>query len=415
MYLTWLLLLLPTFRVDPACGSRAAVLPPPKQGLERLADVLGRQNAQLEAAMEELRGDLELAHEQHHKLASSIQKQQQRDRQWLREVDEKARLLLSSGGSGSSSSSSSSGGGGGEGPLWPTTSGSTQQQQRRGLSSSDASCEGPLSGPQLVVNGLCSCEGGFLVGGRNITHELDRLSTTAATSGPITPVVENRTLSSVNVSGVYTVQGFGSGNFSAYLDVDTEFDKVWLKIMGVDDLGSEYKSCASAAGSLPLTHNASWNSARLQDFMPSVTKEDLKAVRFHCSTLRHTRIVDFFTQNNWQKQSAIDGGASGNAASYWTSGYTQYSRHTANLPAATVLVGSSHNSAYTLSAEPGFFMTFPFYKQAANYYTACGYAGESGDNWGCDDYFTRTRVYDTRHHAWVEFANPDSVRVWPTN
>ena len=118
--------------------------------LHELVDVVVEQNAQLTAAAQELKTELSLLQQELDALVASTTAQHTEQAQRRLEFAEKLDVLLS-------------------GQRLPTGASS----QRRSLSSD--TCSDP-AGPQLVVDGICSCTGGLLVEGRNITDELDELN-----------------------------------------------------------------------------------------------------------------------------------------------------------------------------------------------------------------------------------------------
>eukprot|EP00750_Incisomonas_marina_P024678 INCI5139.24.p1 GENE.INCI5139.24~~INCI5139.24.p1 ORF type:complete len:488 (+),score=59.76 INCI5139.24:219-1682(+) len=120
-----------------------------EEDLRRLVAVLVEQNTQLTAAADGIRADLSQLQQQHGALVASTTAQRHEHALWQREATAKLQSLV-----------------GGRRLSAPVSA------QRRGLSS--GTCADP-SGPRLLVDGVCSCTGGLLVEGRNVTAELDDL------------------------------------------------------------------------------------------------------------------------------------------------------------------------------------------------------------------------------------------------
>ena len=117
--------------------------------LRGLVDVLTERHTQLEATIDELRTDFSDLNDKYDDLVASTAAQSHERAQWQRETTEKLQSLA--------------------GRRRLTSAASTQ---RRGLSAD--TCGDP-GGPTLLVEGVCSCTGGLLVEGRNVTKELNSM------------------------------------------------------------------------------------------------------------------------------------------------------------------------------------------------------------------------------------------------
>jgi hypothetical protein len=86
----------------------------------------------------------------------------------LEGLDTLAAALIGSGGAGD--------GGGGGGVVDVPPQETPPPDGGRALVGVDSECSGGSSGPRLLVNGVCSCAAGLVVGGRSVLEELDVLN-----------------------------------------------------------------------------------------------------------------------------------------------------------------------------------------------------------------------------------------------
>lgn len=133
--------------------------------LRRVADVLEEQQTLTVATIDRARADLSDLQKKLDGLVASTAIRHQRRAKWHRDTAVKIELLVAR-----------------------RRVASAISTQRRGLSSSYYTCDEPSTSHLLVVDGVCSCTGGLLVEGRNVTKELDafqmvsRDSSTAVTT-----------------------------------------------------------------------------------------------------------------------------------------------------------------------------------------------------------------------------------------
>eukprot|EP00750_Incisomonas_marina_P001807 INCI11675.1.p1 GENE.INCI11675.1~~INCI11675.1.p1 ORF type:complete len:454 (+),score=62.85 INCI11675.1:147-1508(+) len=184
--------------------------------LRGLVDVLVERNTKLMATIDALRTDLSDLKEKYDALVASTTAQRHEEAQWQRETTEKLQSLA------------------GRRRLSSAVS-----TQRRGLSSD--TCGDP-SGPALLVEGVCSCTGGLLVEGRNVTAELDELAT--ALELFVNPELCNRTED--GCTGV-TISGFSGTVFCTNSSSCSKatFSEVAGVICGADD-DHEGNACQDA-------------------------------------------------------------------------------------------------------------------------------------------------------------------------
>ena len=143
-----------------------------------LVDAIVQQSKQLSSKVDGLRTELSQLQRDHKQLQHIHDANEQKYERWRRETNAKLQSLV----------------GGGRRRL----SSSAVSTRRRGLSSADA-CSDP-SGPQLLVEGVCSCTGGFLVEGRNITKALDSLLQSTITTRSTATSASTSTATSTSTS-----------------------------------------------------------------------------------------------------------------------------------------------------------------------------------------------------------------------
>ena len=150
---------------------------------------------------------------------------------------------------------------------------------------------------------------------------------------------------------------------------------------------------------LAYNHKAGVNNALVSKTAPSsptegyshvwledlgLTASDVESVKFYCKTSAHSRVMHFSSSTDWVKNAIVTGTYAGNQVSYWTSGTTKFSDHTANLPDATDLAGYNDltNAIFYLSNTYHWGMKI------------------QGSRWECDDFARNTA--DTLHQIWFK-------------
>jgi len=136
--------------------------------LRGLIGVLTEQQTQLKATIDQLRTGFTNLKEKYDTLVASTTAQHHAEAQWQRETTEHLQSLA--------------------GRRRLTSAVSTK---RRRLSSD--TCGDP-NGPELRVEGVCSCTGGLSVQGRNVTRELDLLQQRQPTTPEVTTSMSTTTL-----------------------------------------------------------------------------------------------------------------------------------------------------------------------------------------------------------------------------
>mmetsp|Transcript_29968 Transcript_29968/g.56547 ORF Transcript_29968/g.56547 Transcript_29968/m.56547 type:complete len:234 (+) Transcript_29968:2-703(+) len=138
---------------------------------------------------------------------------------------------------------------------------------------------------------------------------------------------------------------------------------------------------------LPTSPTIGYSHWHLGSALGYTSADDILDMRFYCSTSRHSRVIHFKTANRIVRGVAISGTfASGNSASYWNSGWTALSNHSANLPASTTS-GNTH----------GAFHEHPFY--AGGHWSIYSTYAE------CDDTSTSGT---SSHQVWARLVGPPS-------
>ena len=128
------------------------------------------QNARLAAAADELRAGLSQVRTQQADCVGAAASRRLDRAQWQRKTTAKLHALVEGGGRRRASVA---------GAADATAAAAVAAQaQKRDLSSAGTCAESP--GARLLVGGACSCTGGLLVQGRNLTQELDALVMSAA-------------------------------------------------------------------------------------------------------------------------------------------------------------------------------------------------------------------------------------------
>jgi len=146
----------------------------------------------------------------------------------------------------------------------------------------------------------------------------------------------------------------------------------WMLLLAYNHIGGENN--ALNPGTVPTSPTTSYSHVWLNDL--SLTSSDVDSVRFYCTSSSHSRVMHFSVNNAWIKSSIVTGSASGNSISYWTSGTTKFSDHTANIPDQANAIFSEND-----------LLKFPFYYNDSPNSLLYGMRAY-GHRFACDDYPT---------------------------
>jgi len=132
----------------------------------------------------------------------------------------------------------------------------------------------------------------------------------------------------------------------------------------------------------PSSPTEGYSHVWLEDL--GLTASDVESVKFYCKTSAHSRVMHFSSSTDWVKNAIVTGTYAGNQVSYWTSGTTKFSDHTANLPDATDIAGYNDltNAIFYLGNTYHWGMKI------------------QGSRWECDDFARNTA--DTLHQIWFK-------------
>jgi len=178
--------------------------------LRGLVAVLVEQTNQLQQELSQIRNAYDTLQQDSVQLQQKHATHERKYARWQREINKKINSWV----------------GGGRRHLSNATS-----TRRRGLSSSSTCSD--ASSPQLLVEGVCSCTGGLLVAGRNVTEELD-----AATIASTTP---ETTTTTPTECGVAVQSGVMSSDFintphTANIALSPDAKHVFVTGFGSDSL-----------------------------------------------------------------------------------------------------------------------------------------------------------------------------------
>lgn len=198
----------------------------------------------------------------------------------------------------------------------------------------------------------------------------------------------------ITTSGTYLIYPYSaspSTSFTVYCDQSTDGGG-WMLTYAYNHVGGA--NDALVRGTIPTDPSSGYSHVDVGTIYGSggYTEADIESVRFYCTSSLHNRVVHFKTSAAFQRGPAWDSDLSGNAASFWSSGFTALGEHTAYLPSWT------DGGFSTLS---GGLWDFPFYRGAAYHW---GIRGE-GTRWECDDW-ANNAAYSTQHLIYVRMACP---------
>ena len=224
--------------------------------LRGVVEALLEQHAQLTAAAEVLGTDISRLQQKHDELVVSTAKQHQKHTQWHQDTAAQLETLAAAGKKSRLATAPS-------------------LTQRRDLSSDDA-CGDP-SGPQLLVEGVCSCAGGLLVEGRNVTKELDVLAKEFAptsTAAPTTMLATTAEATTTTRSFLYADYSANGGQRCEQIDGASyitsealcELAASWLSLSDQDARvetvqGSYPVGCYWYSGELLFNRRTTWSGA----------------------------------------------------------------------------------------------------------------------------------------------------------
>jgi hypothetical protein len=179
---------------------------------------------------------------------------------------------------------------------------------------------------------------------------------------------------------------------SEMLETMYEDDDGWLLLLAYNHLATDESIFTS--GKPPQSPTEGNSHVWLNDL--GLTANDVESVRFYCKTSKHNRVVHFSVNNDWIKSVVTTGSASGNSASYWTSGNTKFGDHTAYIP---------DEANYFSTTD---LLSWPFYKGYYYHWSIGGLDTYEGNRWECDDMVGRNSLGDTTHQIWFKRSPPSS-------
>jgi hypothetical protein len=183
---------------------------------------------------------------------------------------------------------------------------------------------------------------------------------------------------------------------SEMLETMYEDDDGWLLLLAYNHLATDESIFTS--GKPPQSPTEGNSHVWLNDL--GLTANDVESVRFYCKTSKHNRVVHFSVNNDWIKSVVTTGSASGNSASYWTSGNTKFGDHTAYIP---------DEANYFSTTD---LLSWPFYKGYYYHWSIGGLDTGEGNRWECDDMVGRNSLGDTTHQIWFKKKRVLTAAEW---
>jgi surface protein len=154
----------------------------------------------------------------------------------------------------------------------------------------------------------------------------------------------------------------------------------WILLLAYEHKAGENNAFVSKTA--PSSPTEGYSHIWLEDL--GLAASDVDSVKFYCKTSAHSRVMHFSSSTDWVKNAVVTGTYTGNQVSYWTSGTTKFSDHTANLPDAT------KTAAYTDLTNSIFYLSNTYHWGMKI----------QGSRWECDDFARNTA--DTLHQIWFK-------------
>ena len=155
----------------------------------------------------------------------------------------------------------------------------------------------------------------------------------------------------------------------------------WILLLAYEHKAGENNAFVSKTA--PSSPTEGYSHIWLEDL--GLAASDVDSVKFYCKTSAHSRVMHFSSSTDWVKNAVVTGTYTGNQVSYWTSGTTKFSDHTANLPDAADL-GAAYNE-----------LTNAIFYVGNTYHWGMKI---QGSRWECDDMSFNTA--DTLHQIWFK-------------
>jgi hypothetical protein len=190
----------------------------------------------------------------------------------------------------------------------------------------------------------------------------------------------------ITESGTYTIWPTGptGSNYTVYCDMTTDGGG-WMLTWAYNHIGGQ--TVPLVPGTIPTDPKMGYSHVDV-DSMYSATSE-ISEVRFYCTSSSHDRVIHFKQSNSFIKDAALDGDTTGNAASYWNTGYTFLVNHTGYLPGTA-------DTGYA-SASSGFGY-LPFFQFGSRHWIIYSFQSR----FECDDY--SFAASDTQHLVYVKMV-----------
>ena len=197
----------------------------------------------------------------------------------------------------------------------------------------------------------------------------------------------------------------GADSYSVYCDQETDGGG-WMLLYSYKHVAGD--NAELVPNTIPQDPNDDYSHFHVIE-IPGYTVEDIESVRFYCTTSNHDRIIHFKNTDENVLQIAYTGDSTNNDPSFWNNECvsSEYSGHTAGLPAETTTV---HRST-----ENGF-AQFPFWLGFAKHW---GIRAQDffEPRFECDDFLGNGLEgigTDTLHNVWVKIKKPVPEEQQPT-